>query len=488
MRRPSPRRLFAALALMCLPVAGHSQNGTGIYMGQGLVLRAAPPHQLTLNAHVSEFAYQPGGDSIAYVSTRDDDDTRTVTIKFVDTHQKDPDTRTLYTATLDFPDAQTSAIQFPLLNLLGWSADGRYLLFKQQNVAVLQEQCFCEDVGSDTPQAHSIPLPAINATSIIEVAWSPSHHRILLTTNGYTSMGYSVPVAAQIYDPAHDQVQPVAIPDGLNVWGWLDEGRLLLICHTGPQLAKINYLSYDLASGKDTEIARPTPWPPAQGSRAGAWEQYPADTNPKVPGLTLETQPQTLKDAQGVAEVQASALWVRRAKAAKAMSALAVGVTPGRDDPLAQWSPEGDAVAFIAHEDLFVADLTEQEATPREKVAAGETLGCDEERQIVESNLKQIGLGIIQYTQDNDENLPTAAGWHDAIFAYVKDESLFNFAGIRPIYHAPADLALSAMDDPAHYVMVTADTPCAHIVLYGDGHVKSFDHSGNRIPSSEETH
>lgn len=59
-------------------------------------------------------------------------------------------------------------------------------------------------------------------------------------------------------------------------------------------------------------------------------------------------------------------------------------------------------------------------------------------RASCQSNLKQIGLGLLQYTQDYDETLPRSfygssgdsnnAGnykWMDAIFPYVKSEQLF---------------------------------------------------------------
>ena len=62
-------------------------------------------------------------------------------------------------------------------------------------------------------------------------------------------------------------------------------------------------------------------------------------------------------------------------------------------------------------------------------------------RASCQSNLKQIGLGIMQYTQDYDETMPLAtfgtssfgpsqAGvswkWMDAIYPYVKSEQIFN--------------------------------------------------------------
>ena len=62
-------------------------------------------------------------------------------------------------------------------------------------------------------------------------------------------------------------------------------------------------------------------------------------------------------------------------------------------------------------------------------------------RSSCQSNLKQIGLGMLQYTQDFDEKLPlvyvgqidrgpgdTYPGytWHDQIYPYVKSEQVFN--------------------------------------------------------------
>ena len=49
------------------------------------------------------------------------------------------------------------------------------------------------------------------------------------------------------------------------------------------------------------------------------------------------------------------------------------------------------------------------------------------------SNLKQIGLGVMQYVQDNDENMPLtyqrngtpASSWREIIFPYVKSVSVF---------------------------------------------------------------
>lgn len=75
-----------------------------------------------------------------------------------------------------------------------------------------------------------------------------------------------------------------------------------------------------------------------------------------------------------------------------------------------------------------------------------------------QSNLKQVGLGLIQYTQDYDERLPfpivgrnsrddggdTYSGyvWQDAIFPYVKSDGVFNCPSARYGNAGDAELPL----------------------------------------------
>ncbi|HEX8464976.1 MAG TPA: H-X9-DG-CTERM domain-containing protein [Abditibacterium sp.] len=46
-------------------------------------------------------------------------------------------------------------------------------------------------------------------------------------------------------------------------------------------------------------------------------------------------------------------------------------------------------------------------------------------RAICQTNLKQIALGIAQYTQDYDEKYPLAKPWTDVVKPYVKTEAIF---------------------------------------------------------------
>lgn len=79
-----------------------------------------------------------------------------------------------------------------------------------------------------------------------------------------------------------------------------------------------------------------------------------------------------------------------------------------------------------------------------------------------QSNLKQLSLGILQYTQDHDETLPDAEHWMDEILPYVKTESLF---------HDPS----SPEDQPYGYAFNKAlskakvaqlDAPAATVLLF----------------------
>lgn len=50
--------------------------------------------------------------------------------------------------------------------------------------------------------------------------------------------------------------------------------------------------------------------------------------------------------------------------------------------------------------------------------------GEREEQADCLSNLKQLGLGLLCYAEDHDENLPPADKWCDEIWPYIKDEQV----------------------------------------------------------------
>ncbi|RYG68787.1 DUF1559 domain-containing protein [bacterium] len=125
-------------------------------------------------------------------------------------------------------------------------------------------------------------------------------------------------------------------------------------------------------------------------------------------------------------------------------------------------------------------------------------------RSSCQSNLKQIGLGLMQYTQDYDETLPlTNFGqnggnystyrsdglcykWMDAIYPYIKSEQLFNCPSapttILPYkHHAPSTIAYTGYQYGSYFANAmyksTADNlPYKSPVSYGG------DGGGGLIP------
>ena len=97
------------------------------------------------------------------------------------------------------------------------------------------------------------------------------------------------------------------------------------------------------------------------------------------------------------------------------------------------------------------------------------------------ANLRQLGLGLIQYTQDNNETLPpmqSASAAKAALFPYIKSDSIFEQPPSHTFYRPNASLSrrkLASFDSPASVVAYFETTPQAdglRAVLFLDGHVK----------------
>jgi len=86
------------------------------------------------------------------------------------------------------------------------------------------------------------------------------------------------------------------------------------------------------------------------------------------------------------------------------------------------------------------------------------------------SNLKQIGLGVVQYNQDNDEKMPngysgwgTASGWAGQIYPYVKSTAAYRCpddSGVDPL---ASSFGLNSN-------FGVASSPTAGVDGKGDGH------------------
>ncbi len=97
------------------------------------------------------------------------------------------------------------------------------------------------------------------------------------------------------------------------------------------------------------------------------------------------------------------------------------------------------------------------------------------------SNLKQLMLGVMQYTQDNDEHMPPMQSMYllkKAVYPYVKNDQVFLQPSNNKFYVPNAALSkksLASMMDPANTAAIyEADfgSDGKRSVAFADGHVK----------------
>ncbi len=486
-----------------------------IYLGHNQILDAAPPRQLSFRANVGQFEYQPGSDAIAFTSGQISGDTITYSVSLAGTQHgtitklmsdainlrqeaqamgsSEEDIAKMETQ-IDNPLASTSILRAQnLLTLSGWSADGKYLLISQQQIVsqpaadensppqqVSVVTYTCANLSTSPPAQRQIALPITLQPGMdgitSEAWWSPKKTAVLFeqeaslpdapqaSQTGDAKSVADPQIVCTLYTPSTRHLSSFTLPPKVLPLGWIDEAHVMLLSLAKPR----HYLSYDIATGQNTEIAKPAHFPEDQSSGTP-----PSATSPTNPALVLEEQPVTFPDKQQVATMSSQALWVRRTTGLKPASALPITLSldPG---PYEEWAPSGRQVAYLMHGDLFVTDLVVRPAGAYDKLALGLELNCDEQKQVGMNNLKQIGLGLMQYMQDYDEHLPPAGDVKDRVMPYIKNDDMFSVGKSQFVYHGTGQ-ADASIASPSEFVLGTMDTPCAHIVLYGDGHVKAFD-------------
>ncbi len=469
--RLSPFTLLGLLLILCaLPTDAASAppptdlRSDIIYTSHGEFVQVEPMRPLTLNAHITQFAYEPLGVEVAFVGSEVQGDQ---TIHFV----KTMDMRTgreMNRLTLTAPSENNSAG----FSLLGWSQSGKYLLLERftpdpQNSATFIREYLRWDLSVDPPVIRPIDpaayLPAEAKVMSEDEDADPSPHRKWIVFH----RGYQMPdavgklrrvqIATILYDPEKDFYKLLPLPPKEFAWQWSDQNHLRI-----GQIGDVQ--QFDVVSGQISPLG------------AASTGETP-DTSKQYPDLTLDAEPRLQEDTKGSSgHLDSWLVWIRRTPAGKQpLGVAAAALIPGKDDPQAVWSPTGKQVAFLSRGDLWVTDLTPPtDLLPNERMAVGLTLTCAEERQLAMSNLKQIGLAIIQYTQDSDEHLPPSVGVNDAIYPFLKTRSVFQVGDHSFVYLLPGGISLAKIDDPAETEEAMIDLPCARVVLMADGHVTSF--------------
>jgi prepilin-type processing-associated H-X9-DG protein len=479
-----------------------------IYLGEGKVFRAAQPRQLTLRARVQQFEFNPTGEKIAYTSIIHDHGARYYRVSYVDTWRSEPVEVVLIkgdaTESAPPPNNDDSDIK-DLVLIDGWSADGRYLLiaeYKQFSADISQSSgregqaangyfettLRLADVSKSPASLKTIGVFRTGRQSsddqtvtFVDSAWSLDRTRILVAPessfNGASAnliIGNDNPPLPAIYNVVNGQTKKINVTSSMALYGWADDMHLsgsMAINQSG----KRSFFDYDLKTDLTKETFPTRAWYQTIKSHLGYYYAAPqVVVTTHHPALVLETIPHRLEYAPKTAAVDANTVWVNDNMSKKDLNLLAVAITPGKDDPKATWSPQGDAVAYIAHGDIFMTDLVRDDANPREKLAVGESLNCDELTEIADANLKMIGFGFVEYTQDHDERFPKSSdNTKDLLAPYLQDPTLFA-AGDSPFIYLGTGQQLGLIESPSDQVLGTMDTPCSHNVLYCDGHVKSF--------------
>ena len=150
-----------------------------------------------------------------------------------------------------------------------------------------------------------------------------------------------------------------------------------------------------------------------------------------------------------------------------------------------KWS-RGEKALFLAPV-LFVALVWANQLVPRDRVFRGDVFdkkynfwkaresggprGCG-------TNLKQIGLGFLQYSQDYDEKLPPVAtrgafyGWADQLWPYIRSNQVLHCRVARsPIGTLPkaANYTDYWMNSNLNGFSMTLMNQPANVILAGEG-------------------
>ncbi len=439
-----------SLALLTLPVAADPRPDI-LYTTRKEFVQVRPAHQLTLNAHIDKFAYDPLGLEVACTGSETQGDQTTYFVKTLDARTGKELHR------LAIPDAR--------FNILGWTPSGKFLLLERtqtdedgsgDNVTDLVRW----DLSADPPKLRPVDAPFTlpEGARVQDTFRFASLHgrRVLLVDSSFFDDNTHSPML--VYDAEQDTVRPLPRPAGVRVYlKWTDDTHLVVRLGKDKKQQQM-----DVVTGQLSPLNTQTSDDPM------ASKQYP--------DLTVDVEAKSQPDPKGSGQFPSRIVWVRcEPRQEQPLSAVGAGITMGKDDPLAVWAPGGKQLAFLNHGDLYVTDLAPvptSELLGNEKAALGLPLTCPEERELAVSNLKKIGLGLIMYTQDHNENYPAAAGVEEAITPYIKDRTVFSVGTIHWAYHAPENLSLAAMESPAITVIGTTTLPCGQVTLMGDGHVK----------------
>jgi hypothetical protein len=398
-----------------------------------------------------------------HISQTDDGDDSTTTLRTVGLLLGEVNTYT--TATMH--DGIGSMLQFGG----GWSPDGRYIAILSVNFSSsFAQELDCVDTVSG--RVSDIYQSASNNT-LYPIHWGPNSQLAFQTDESDHAL-YS------IYDAPSGKsvIGPLAM--GTDYVGWADENELLV---RGPD-AKRNELN--VATG----ILTPADAGVKVVQRNGPLWKSTIELPDGSSSLSLQTWPMRAAAVSddGAKHAETITLWIRvgdlppvpKKRSPSELLQLDTLLENGSNMlvfvPNSSNSSTVQAV-YVKEGNLYQSTIGFDQATVREASEAGEKLTCAEEILLAEDNAKHMGLDILQWSQDNDEKLPAADGFHDEVGPYVQGDG-FNdeiFTTDKyPFNYEMDGQSLTTIDDPAATEEGSIQLPCAKVVLFADGHVKVF--------------
>ncbi|MES2464983.1 MAG: hypothetical protein V4671_30830 [Armatimonadota bacterium] len=271
---------------------------------------------------------------------------------------------------------------------------------------------------------------------------------------------------------------PISLPDGVSDLSWMSDGKSvssdrIVERNAEGKIAVRKVLTVvNLETGQVTQPDKLPIIPKADRTKEA---RMPRDSW----AVNVAAGSATLQDPDGKPQTT-SALWLRAATPPKKDSVPAA--TP--KNPI---SADSLLIATNARVEMELATETTAAilftrdgtlcAAPvfRLPVTAFEEALRGVQRTATMSNAKQLGLALMMYSQDYDENLPqNGAGVADQIGPYVRNPSLFQNPGTGEngfVFSYPGPSAQSQIADPMKTQLGYVSGPGGRAIIWADGHV-----------------
>jgi len=369
----------------------------------------------------------------------------------------------------------------------GWSNDGQYLIADFLDIRDPENlsRPIVIDALNDPPAVRDI---AVEGYTLGTPLWSPDHTRIAFNAqitspiqdaasvlNGQSNQDDAPKRLLVLYDPATTRVTKV-VPKG-SFWGWLDNDTVLFRVHVDKGVK--HFIARKITTGTEQKLSVNDIATMSKG------QDVPDNACPTHPELVSQFVDKTITEASDTQVVHS--LWLKQISDQGVLSSVAIaaaGRAQDKSTPQVAWASDGKQFAYVLGGDLYVVDVIDHQPTDEERLAAGEDLPCDQIQRIAMTRMKQIGLGLLEYSQDYDEKFPPAANVDDVISPYMKTRDTYNVGRYHWTYIAPKDLNLAKIDSPATTPLGRIDLPCGPVILYVDGHVKVGEGKSEGAPGT----